>query len=61
MYIANFNTNSNTNTIITEENMALLDCHFETKDWRQCTEQMKAFQECWQNYRNNDRTGTKDA
>ncbi|ORZ40140.1 hypothetical protein BCR44DRAFT_36968 [Catenaria anguillulae PL171] len=29
------------------EHEALQDCHFATKDYRKCTQQLLAFKECW--------------
>ncbi|KAI8621390.1 hypothetical protein BC830DRAFT_1163733 [Chytriomyces sp. MP71] len=31
---------------------AMLDCHFRTKDWRQCTAEMKAFRACFEKHQN---------
>ncbi|KAJ3287489.1 hypothetical protein BCR33DRAFT_788985 [Rhizoclosmatium globosum] len=30
-----------------KEHNAMLDCHFETKDWRKCTLEMKQFRDCF--------------
>ncbi|KAI8056294.1 uncharacterized protein B0P05DRAFT_440670, partial [Gilbertella persicaria] len=30
-----------------EENEALQLCFYDTKDWRQCQEEMKAFRDCF--------------
>ncbi|KAJ1545605.1 hypothetical protein HK405_007808, partial [Cladochytrium tenue] len=32
------------------EHMAMLDCHFATKDWRQCRDEMRQFRECFDRY-----------
>ena len=31
---------------------ALQDCYYDSKDWRKCTEQVKAFKECMIRYNN---------
>ncbi|KAG5357522.1 Cytochrome oxidase assembly factor 4 [Yarrowia sp. C11] len=42
-----------------DENMALTDCYQDTKDWRKCTDEMKAFKDCWAAHKQDDRTKTK--
>ncbi|OMH80700.1 Cytochrome oxidase assembly factor 4 [Zancudomyces culisetae] len=38
-----------------KENEALLICKFDTKDWRKCTKELKAFKDCMDNYMNHNR------
>ncbi|KAI8810693.1 hypothetical protein BJ742DRAFT_675641 [Cladochytrium replicatum] len=33
-----------------EQHMKLLDCHFETKDWRACKDAMREFKECFERH-----------
>lgn len=44
-----------------DENWKLTECHSEKKDWRQCTEELTRFRECWKRHNNDKRTQTKDA
>ncbi|KAF8446544.1 hypothetical protein BGX38DRAFT_1094305, partial [Terfezia claveryi] len=49
------------NTGCAAENMRLIDCHYEKKDWRKCTAEMIAFRECWKKHGNVQRTVVRDA
>ncbi|XP_013386476.1 cytochrome c oxidase assembly factor 4 homolog, mitochondrial [Lingula anatina] len=33
-----------------DKHLAVQDCMFDTKDWRKCQEQVKAFKACVENY-----------
>ncbi|KAJ3318089.1 hypothetical protein HDU76_000939 [Blyttiomyces sp. JEL0837] len=33
-----------------DQHESMLDCHFRTKDWRQCKDEMKRFRECMKVY-----------
>ncbi|CAI4213442.1 unnamed protein product [Parascedosporium putredinis] len=44
-----------------DQNAKLTDCYFEHKDWRSCTAEMIAFQQCWRQNNNDERTATKDS
>ncbi|KAI9205418.1 uncharacterized protein BJ171DRAFT_412547, partial [Polychytrium aggregatum] len=33
-----------------DEHIALQDCHWDTKDWRLCRQQMSAFKRCMSNH-----------
>ncbi|KAI9279185.1 hypothetical protein BY458DRAFT_503421 [Sporodiniella umbellata] len=41
-----------------KENDALLICHYDTKDWRKCAKEMRAFRECF--IKNKDNAGSKE-
>ncbi|KAG0675053.1 hypothetical protein C6P40_001950 [Pichia californica] len=43
-----------------EENLKLQLCHYDTNDWRKCTQEMDAFRKCWDSHNNNLRTHTVD-
>jgi len=43
------------------ENLKLTDCYWDKKDWRQCQEEMKIFQDCWKKHGNGQRTDVKNA
>jgi len=38
-----------------ELNEAVIECHYDTKDWRQCMKQVKAFKACMDEYNNEQR------
>ncbi|CAK7895434.1 cytochrome oxidase assembly factor 4 [[Candida] anglica] len=46
------------NTGCHEENLKLQLCHADSGDWRKCLNEMKAFKECWDANKNNERTST---
>lgn len=43
-----------------KENERLQICRYDTGDWRQCVNEMKAFRECWERHKNNARVSTID-
>lgn len=43
-----------------EENIKLLNCHYDKKDWRQCIKEMEDFRNCWKVHGNDKRTSMKD-
>ena len=38
-----------------ELNEAVVECHYDTKDWRKCVNQVRAFQDCMNKYNKEQR------